>query len=149
MWWAGRPRDVRDRREAGGAIANEQHLWSTPVSHLSRRSGSIKGERRSGWSREEQACVLVDGLFLFVLCLSVASSRPRGAAGRYCLCFILEASSRPRGAAGGFIYFNKCLNVRRFPPPSSLNYKHYYTHQGCIYLIKNSVKTVILWNTTI
>jgi len=25
------------------AIANGQHLWSTPVSHLSQRSGGIKG----------------------------------------------------------------------------------------------------------
>jgi len=54
---------VRESREAGGAIANEQHLWSTPVLHLSRRSGAIKGERRSGWSREEQACFCLYILF--------------------------------------------------------------------------------------
>jgi len=55
------------RAEAVGAIANEQHLLAQ-VSHLSRRSGSIKGERRRGLSREELACfcILMAGSLYFI-----------------------------------------------------------------------------------
>ncbi len=72
----------------------------------------------------------------------------RGPGLDFTLCFV--CGSRPRGAAAFLlclvILLLKCLNVRRFPPPSSRIYEQRYTHKPCC--LKSSVQfsqSVMIW----
>ncbi len=96
LWRVGRGRGLWERREAGGVNDNEWHLHHSPVS--SPTEELWKDKRRSEdsgrWERSSPG-------LLFVFCVQQSSVR-----GCH-FYFVL------------FILLLKCLNVRRFPPPSS------------------------------
>ncbi len=90
---------------------NERHLRHSPVSSPTEEAGGMKG---GVTTLEDERGPGLD----FTLCF-VCGSRPRGAAA-FLLCLV--------------ILLLKCLNVRRFPPPSSRIYQLRYI---AIYLIIN------------